>query len=98
MRYQLPWPAISSIKVCEVGLLHVGRGIPCRGLSAAFRGGHTTCFVIKPYRARYRAFVVDYLCAMFGYFSFSHFDFSVRLESQNCRGQVVLYRTTCRGS
>jgi len=27
MRYQLPWPAI---KVCAVGLLHAGGGIPCR--------------------------------------------------------------------
>jgi len=27
MRYQLPWP--TTIKACDVGLLHVGEGIPC---------------------------------------------------------------------
>jgi len=36
IRYQLPWPsAIQCIKACEVGLLHVGGGIPCRMHPAA---------------------------------------------------------------
>ena len=58
MRYQLSWPAI---KVCAVGLLHAGGGIPCRPHP---RRLYTTCFSDPARQRRVLRLIIAYDCEL----------------------------------